>query len=131
MAREKDGVLQLDKEAGGRIWVITMNRPERLNALNGELRRALYETYWEFAQDDDAWVSILTGTGRAFCTGQTCGNERTVTPRPRPVCRIDGAAPRPSAEYLPAVRADQLLEADDRGSQWGCRGRWIQSGAAV
>ena len=70
MAREKDGVLQLDKEAGGRIWVITMNRPERLNALNGELRRALYETYWEFAHDDDAWVSILTGTGRAFCTGQ-------------------------------------------------------------
>ena len=26
MAREKDGVLQLDKKAGGRIWVITMNR---------------------------------------------------------------------------------------------------------
>ena len=70
MTRVKDGVLQLDKEANGRIWVMTLNRPERLNSLNGELRKALYETYWEFAQDEDAWVSIITGTGRAFCTGQ-------------------------------------------------------------
>jgi enoyl-CoA hydratase/carnithine racemase len=76
MVRVKDGVLQLDKEANGRIWVMTLNRPERLNSFNGELRKALYETYWEFAHDDEAWVSILTGNGRAFCTGQDL-KERT------------------------------------------------------
>ncbi|MBM3140836.1 MAG: hypothetical protein FJZ92_11690 [Chloroflexi bacterium] len=76
MVRTKDGVLLLDREANGRIWVITMNRPERLNALNGELRKALYESYWEFAHDDEAWVAIVTGTGRAFCTGQDL-RERT------------------------------------------------------
>jgi enoyl-CoA hydratase/carnithine racemase len=70
MVRTKDGVLLLDKEADGRIWVITLNRPERLNSFNGVLRKALHETYWEFAHDDDAWVAILTGTGRAFSTGQ-------------------------------------------------------------
>ena len=70
MVRTKDGVLLLDKEENGRIWVITLNRPDRLNAFNGELRKVLHETYWEFAQDDGAWVAILTGTGRAFGTGQ-------------------------------------------------------------
>ena len=70
MVRVKHGVLLLDKEENGRIWIITLNRPERLNALNGELRKALYESYWEFAHDDEAWVAIVTGTGRGFCTGQ-------------------------------------------------------------
>ncbi len=68
--RVKDGVLQLDKEANGRIWVITLNRPEALNSFNGELRKTLHETYWEFAHDDEAWVSILTANGRAFGAGQ-------------------------------------------------------------
>ncbi len=70
MVRTKDGVLLLDKEENGRIWVITLNRPERLNAFNGELRKTLHETYFEFAADDDAWVAILTGNGRAFGSGQ-------------------------------------------------------------
>ena len=70
MVRTKDGVLLLDQEEDGRIWVVTLNRPERLNAFNGELRKALHETYWEFAHDETAWVAILTGTGRAFGTGQ-------------------------------------------------------------
>jgi enoyl-CoA hydratase/carnithine racemase len=70
MVRVKDSVLLLDKEENGRIWVITLNRPERLNAFNGQLRKTLHETYWEFAHDDEAWVAILTGAGRAFGTGQ-------------------------------------------------------------
>lgn len=70
MTRVKDGVLLLDKEENGRIWVITLNRPERLNAFNGELRKVLHETYWEFAHDDEAWVAILTANGRAFGSGQ-------------------------------------------------------------
>ena len=70
LERVKDGVLLLDKAENGRIWVITLNRPDRLNAFNGILRKALHETYWEFAHDDGAWVAILTGTGRAFGTGQ-------------------------------------------------------------
>jgi enoyl-CoA hydratase/carnithine racemase len=70
VVRTKDGVLLLDKEENDRIWVITLNRPGRLNAFNGELRKVLHETYWEFAHDETAWVAILTGTGRAFGTGQ-------------------------------------------------------------
>jgi enoyl-CoA hydratase/carnithine racemase len=70
MVRVKDGVLLLDTEENGRIWVVTLNRPERLNAFNGDLRAKLHQTYWDFAHDDSAWVIVLTGTGRAFGTGQ-------------------------------------------------------------
>jgi enoyl-CoA hydratase/carnithine racemase len=70
MPRVKEGVLLLDKEEDERIWVITLNRPERLNSFNGVLRKVLHETYWEFAHDPKAWVAILTGNGRAFGTGQ-------------------------------------------------------------
>ena len=93
MVRTKDGVLLLDKEENGRIWVITLNRPERLNAFNGVLRKALHETYWEFAHDDEAWVAILTGAGRAFGSGQdlrerTDRNEAMLAGRPDPMVQM-------------------------------------------
>jgi enoyl-CoA hydratase/carnithine racemase len=47
-----------------------MNRPERLNALNGELRARLAETWTAFRHDPDLEVAIFTGTGRAFCAGE-------------------------------------------------------------
>jgi enoyl-CoA hydratase/carnithine racemase len=47
-----------------------MNRPERLNALNGELRTALAETWTQFRHDDRFEVAIFTGTGRGFCAGE-------------------------------------------------------------
>jgi enoyl-CoA hydratase len=59
----------LDYAAHGRIARITLNRPERLNAINdampGEIRRAV-----EQANADDAvHVIVLAGAGRAFCAG--------------------------------------------------------------
>jgi len=53
------------------IAYITLNRPERLNALGTELGQQLREVQTKFAEDDDAWVAIFTGTGdRAFCAGR-------------------------------------------------------------
>lgn len=52
------------------IAIITLNRPERLNALGRELMQQLREAQNRFATDDDAWVAIFTGAGdRAFCAG--------------------------------------------------------------
>jgi enoyl-CoA hydratase/carnithine racemase len=56
-------------EKKGRIAYITLNRPERLNALGAELSAELRAVEADFAQDDDVWVAIYTGTGRAFCAG--------------------------------------------------------------
>ena len=47
-----------------------MNRPERLNALNHEMRSRLAETWTEFRHSDELEVAIFTGTGRAFCAGE-------------------------------------------------------------
>ena len=56
-------------EQSGHVATITYNRPEALNAVNGELRQDLNAAWDRFRGDDDAWVAILTGAGRAFCAG--------------------------------------------------------------
>ena len=60
-------VLLVDK-AGG-LAVLTLNRPQRLNALSLELRRALFETFAALEADPQTRVVILTGAGRAFSAG--------------------------------------------------------------
>ncbi len=53
----------------GHIATITYNRPDVLNAINGPLRQDLNGAWERFRDDEDAWVGILTGAGRAFCVG--------------------------------------------------------------
>jgi enoyl-CoA hydratase len=48
---------------------ITLNRPEKLNALSGKLQRELNEALWEADNDTAVHVVILRGNGRAFCAG--------------------------------------------------------------
>lgn len=56
-------------EQDGRVVTITYNRPERQNAINGEMRDALNTAWSRFLEDESAWVGIVTGTGSAFCGG--------------------------------------------------------------
>ena len=51
------------------VATITYNRPEALNTVNGELRHDLNAAFTRFRDDEDAWVAIVTGAGRAFCAG--------------------------------------------------------------
>jgi enoyl-CoA hydratase/carnithine racemase len=60
----------VETEAHGKILVVRMNRPERLNALGHEMRSRLAETWTGFRQSDAFEVAIFTGTGRAFCAGE-------------------------------------------------------------
>lgn len=53
-----------------RIVTITLNRPERANALSLELMLKLEQAWKQFDQDEDAWVAIITGAGdKGFCPG--------------------------------------------------------------
>ena len=56
-------------ERTGRVAVITYNRPEALNAVNGQLRKDLNAAWETLRTDDEAWVAIVTGNGKAFCAG--------------------------------------------------------------
>lgn len=56
-------------ETRDRIGYITLNRPEALNALNDELNDALWNVWNAFDEDQDLDVAIITGAGKAFCSG--------------------------------------------------------------
>lgn len=59
--------LIFEKEDG--IRVITLNRPERLNAINFQLVLDLEKVLDEIEKDGEARAVILTGAGRGFCAG--------------------------------------------------------------
>ena len=60
-------VLIVEKNDG--IVTLTLNRPDKLNALSGELRRALADALDDIRDDSEVGAVILTGAGRAFCAG--------------------------------------------------------------
>ncbi len=62
--------------------LITLNRPDRLNALNEEMRVELDQALEEAEADPEIRAVVLTGAGRAFCSGADMGRERTPTSWP-------------------------------------------------
>ena len=59
--------LLADKE--GHILTVTINRPEKKNAVNGEVLCGLSDAWHRLDEDDDLRVAILTGAGGVFCAG--------------------------------------------------------------
>lgn len=53
----------------GRVLVLTLNRPEKLNAINGRLHAELARIFADVAQDEEAQAVVLTGAGRGFSAG--------------------------------------------------------------
>lgn len=60
-------------EKEGKIAIITLNRPERLNAIDLETTEELIRIWIDFRDDDQLWVAILNGEGRSFCAGADVG----------------------------------------------------------
>jgi E-phenylitaconyl-CoA hydratase len=56
-------------ELDDHVATITYNRPESMNAVNGQMREDLNAAFTRFRDDEAAWVAIVTGNGRAFCAG--------------------------------------------------------------
>ncbi len=56
-------------ETRGQVGVLTLNRPEKLNAISFELRRDLEAGLSAALTDDDVRALVLTGAGRGFCSG--------------------------------------------------------------
>jgi len=57
------------EKKGNHLVVVRLNRPEKLNAFDMDMTVALGEAWIRYRDDDDAWIAILTGTGRAFTAG--------------------------------------------------------------
>jgi 2-(1,2-epoxy-1,2-dihydrophenyl)acetyl-CoA isomerase len=76
----------------GSIVTLSMNRPDRLNAIDSELSLALNEAFTRLASELSVHVVILTGAGRAFCAGGDLGvigkgRERGETSELEPILR--------------------------------------------
>jgi 2-(1,2-epoxy-1,2-dihydrophenyl)acetyl-CoA isomerase len=86
-------------ERAGGVRTLVLDRPDKLNAVNGALADALVAAIDDAARDDDVRVLVLTGAGRAFCAG------------------LDLSAP---PELPTATRADRL-------DPFAWVGRWVRS----
>lgn len=64
-------------EQRGRIVCITLNRPDRLNAISHEMIRELRRAYQAVEDDAEVWTLIVTGEGRALCAGADVGTMGT------------------------------------------------------
>ena len=73
-------------EVDGHKATITLNRPDALNALSPHMVTELRDAYEAAENDDDVWILIVTGTGRAFCTGADVtaipGDGKVINERP-------------------------------------------------
>ena len=103
----------LDKRSDG-IAVITLNRPEKLNAVTWKSWSELDDAIERLAVDDDARVIVMTGTGRGFCSGTdlTVASQRPEEPSrsERLRSRYDTvnkllACPKPSIAAINGVAA--------------------------
>jgi 2-(1,2-epoxy-1,2-dihydrophenyl)acetyl-CoA isomerase len=82
----------------GRLRILRLDRPERKNALTGELIRALMTALRVAAHDDDVWAVAITGNGDSFCSG------------------LDLAQQGAAADAGDRDQRDEAREPDDEGS---------------
>ncbi|MCB1014911.1 MAG: crotonase/enoyl-CoA hydratase family protein [Acidimicrobiales bacterium] len=59
----------IEYETRGHVAVITIDRPEARNAVNGEVAQGIEAAVDRMEADDDVWLGILTGNGPVFCAG--------------------------------------------------------------
>src|SRR4249919_2108233 len=99
-----DAVL-IDRTRPG-IAVLTLNRPQRLNAMNYDLVRGLYDALDELAEDRSCRVIVLTGAGRGFCAGLDL-SEGASPPAARGLGRVQAgmAVQKSIAALVPKMRA--------------------------
>lgn len=98
------------------IGVITLNRPDVLNAISWELAETLARKLVEWRENDDVRVIVLTGTGRAFCAGGDVDFLSGGSDRPLPgTSDADRIIPRsqrktPGGPFVDVVR--QIVKVD-------------------
>jgi enoyl-CoA hydratase/carnithine racemase len=91
-------------EVADRVATITLDRPERLNAMNQQMRDELRACWQRVKDDPEIWAAIVTGAGRAFSSGADVDSLATggfVKPdRWRELAMIEGIATLPTPRRL-------------------------------
>jgi len=93
-----DQYVLVEKRDG--VAVMTLNRPERLNALIPPLNDAIEQTAHDLGQQDDVRVVVVTGAGKGFCSGADVKGWENAPP---------GSAARPPRRELTAPSSQLVL----------------------
>jgi enoyl-CoA hydratase/carnithine racemase len=91
-------------ERDGAVMVITLNRPERMNAWNNELEDRYFELLDEAEDDPDIRAIVVTGAGRAFCAGADMANLQKID-------QAEGRSVRPRSRAYPRMLDTPLIAA--------------------
>src|SRR5688572_28140461 len=86
-----------------RVATLTLNRPERLNALGDTLREDLFEALAQAGADANVGAIVITGAGRGFCSG---GDVKSMSER-------ENQAPPPVSERFAPLRDKTILAMRD------------------
>jgi enoyl-CoA hydratase/carnithine racemase len=52
-----------------KVVQVTLDRPKKLNCIDNGTSKEIAKIWEQFDEDETLWVGIITGNGRAFCTG--------------------------------------------------------------
>jgi enoyl-CoA hydratase len=73
--------MYIDLRKDGRVAILTVDRPEALNAMNLDLLQELSEVIDRVEADEEVRVLVITGAGRAFIAGADIGHMSTMSPQ--------------------------------------------------
>jgi len=106
-------------EVKDRVATLTLNRPERLNALGGTLREDLFDAVTRASADPEVRVMVITGAGKGFCAGGDVKamSEAKAGARVRPL--IEKIAPGRDRTLLAMREAPQPIIAAVNGAAAG------------
>jgi len=93
---QSDNFTTIRFELRDQVGILTLNRPEKLNAFDETMIREIRQVVWRANFDDNVRVLIITGAGRAFCSG-------------RDILGLDYENNLPSAQYRAYVRANHEM----------------------
>ena len=79
LRQEEYETIQIEKQDG--VAILTLNRPERLNAVNGAMLSELSTVFLDVQSDPDVRAAVITGAGRAFCAGGDFGPASNMRPK--------------------------------------------------
>lgn len=96
-------------EVKDRIALITLNRPDKLNAWTAAMQASIKRAIVDAAKDDQVRVIVVTGAGRGFCAGADMGGLQQIRPdkwNERELARADKEVEAPPSDLGPDVSAE-------------------------